>query len=278
MLNMAVDSRKSILIVDDEKDIRELIHELILEEFGIHVNIITAGDGLEAINKINAQKFHCIVTDIRMPRKDGKTFIKLVRQNPYNEQTPVVVVSGTESEKVQYELPFVYYFSKPFDAQMFTKLVGDLMSDGTVKHKLSATVLNLVIKNTKEIMKYQLGRDDIKVGEPKTTEKGFVFSNQWMNEIKVRLSGKVINEFYIACEELALNALFEKSTALKNKNFTLANKIIRSLSVKGELIDNVSLKFSQSEKRKEFKVDSKGILFPISTDDIKVHVYAKISS
>jgi DNA-binding response OmpR family regulator len=66
-----------ILIVDDEKSIRETI-ALFLEDEGFSVD--TAGDGLTAKEKMSARNYALIISDIKMPRFDGLQLLSLVQR------------------------------------------------------------------------------------------------------------------------------------------------------------------------------------------------------
>ncbi len=70
-----MEKKKSILVVDDEKDIREVIEiYLINEEF----EVITACDGLEALEKLKNEAIDLIILDIMMPKLDGiRTCLKI---------------------------------------------------------------------------------------------------------------------------------------------------------------------------------------------------------
>ena len=59
---------EKILVVDDEKNLRETLVELFESE---NFDVSSAGDGAEALLKIRDEKFACVFLDIKMPRMDG---------------------------------------------------------------------------------------------------------------------------------------------------------------------------------------------------------------
>ena len=68
---------KTILVVDDEKDIRELLkYNLSTEGY----NVITANDGLDAKNKLN-QDIDLFILDVMMQNIDGLELCKIIRSN-----------------------------------------------------------------------------------------------------------------------------------------------------------------------------------------------------
>jgi DNA-binding NtrC family response regulator len=83
--------RKAIvlLIVDDERDLRDMISNwLELEGFEIH----SAGGGTEAFVLFERQHIDAVISDIRMPEGDGVELLKQIRRR--HAGTPVVMISG----------------------------------------------------------------------------------------------------------------------------------------------------------------------------------------
>jgi CheY-like chemotaxis protein/tRNA A-37 threonylcarbamoyl transferase component Bud32 len=105
---------KTVLVVDDEPEIRELVSNS-LSELGYVCT--TAGDGQEAQDFVAAGSFDLVVTDIRMPRKGGIELIRWIR-NHY-PQMPVIVMSGYadfETAREAIRLGVSDYLSKPFES------------------------------------------------------------------------------------------------------------------------------------------------------------------
>jgi two-component system chemotaxis response regulator CheY len=88
---------KTILIVDDSKTVRNLV-AFIMKKEGFKV--VTAEDGLDGLEKLySAEKIDLIISDINMPRMDGFTFIKSVREQDAYRDIPIVVLSTEGQEK-----------------------------------------------------------------------------------------------------------------------------------------------------------------------------------
>ncbi len=89
---------KHILIVDDSKTVRNLV-AFIMKKEGFKVT--TAEDGLDGLEKLyNADtKVDLIISDVNMPRMDGFTYIKSVREQPDYRDTPIIVLSTEGQEK-----------------------------------------------------------------------------------------------------------------------------------------------------------------------------------
>jgi two-component system chemotaxis response regulator CheY len=87
---------KHILIVDDSKTIRNLL-AFVLKSEGFKVTM--AEDGLDGLEKLyNAERVDLIVSDINMPRMDGFSFIKALREQDAYKDVPVIVLSTEGKE------------------------------------------------------------------------------------------------------------------------------------------------------------------------------------
>lgn len=82
---------KTVLIVDDEPDVR-LYLETILKNAGF--DVMTAGNGKQALDRMTEKKPDVISLDLVMPRMSGLKFFKYIQQNPDRASIPVVVVTA----------------------------------------------------------------------------------------------------------------------------------------------------------------------------------------
>lgn len=100
-----------ILVVDDEKKIREVIKTY--AEFEGH-EVVEAVDGIDAIEKVKENDFDVIVMDIMMPRLDGFSSYKEIKKI---KDIPVLMLSarGEEYDKLfGFEIGIDDYVTKPF--------------------------------------------------------------------------------------------------------------------------------------------------------------------
>lgn len=81
----------TVLIVEDEPDLGELLREL-LELQGYRA--LLAYDGVEGVALAVAERPDVVVTDVMMPRMDGLELIERLRRNPDSRTTPVIVMSA----------------------------------------------------------------------------------------------------------------------------------------------------------------------------------------
>ena len=88
---------KNILIVDDSKTVRNLV-AFIMKKEGFKVTV--AEDGLDGLEKLySLEKVDLIISDVNMPRMDGFTFIKTVREQEAYRDVPIIVLSTEGREK-----------------------------------------------------------------------------------------------------------------------------------------------------------------------------------
>lgn len=92
----SMEKKKSILVVDDEKDIREVIEIYLINE---GFEVITACDGLEALEKLKNEAIDLIILDIMMPKLDGiRTCLKIREE----KKMPIIMLSAKseDSDKI----------------------------------------------------------------------------------------------------------------------------------------------------------------------------------
>jgi len=94
-MNRAED--KTILVVDDEPNVRDYLANL-LKDAGF--NVITAGDGHEALEIIRAQKPDFISLDLVMPRKSGHKLLFELRKEKELAKIPVLIVTAHAQDEL----------------------------------------------------------------------------------------------------------------------------------------------------------------------------------
>lgn len=110
-----------VLVVDDDKTTRKMI-SLILKSKGYEV--VTAENGIEALQKLGLERINLILTDMNMPYMDGIEFIKQVRANPDIANIPIVMITteADEDEKRRaFEAGVDDYLVKPTNAEQISE-------------------------------------------------------------------------------------------------------------------------------------------------------------
>jgi len=111
-------ARETILIVEDEKDINELI-QYNLEKEGFRV--VSTKNGEDALRLLDRELFHLIILDIMLPGMDGLELCKLIKQNERIKNIPVVMLTakGEESDiVVGLQIGADDYITKPFSPKV----------------------------------------------------------------------------------------------------------------------------------------------------------------
>ncbi len=106
---------KSILVVDDTRSMRAMV-AAVLEGAGYEV--AQAGDGVEALELARARVFDLVVTDHNMPRMDGVTLVRELRQLPNYDPVALLVLSTEASPELKQrgrDAGATGWMAKPFD-------------------------------------------------------------------------------------------------------------------------------------------------------------------
>ena len=90
--------KKSILVVDDTRSMRAMV-AAVLEGAGYEV--AQAGDGVEALELARKRVFDLVVTDHNMPRMDGVTLVRELRQLPNYDPVALIVLSTEASPELK---------------------------------------------------------------------------------------------------------------------------------------------------------------------------------
>ena len=88
---------KMVLVVDDCRTTKKIV-SLYLNNAGLKT--ITAGNGVEAIEKLVTSEVDIIISDLNMPQMDGAGLIEWVRTNPSYRDIPIVILT-TENDNIR---------------------------------------------------------------------------------------------------------------------------------------------------------------------------------
>ncbi len=118
----------NILIVEDSPTMRQLISFALKRIRG--VRIVEAGDGVDGLKKISAEKFDMIFTDINMPVMDGLKLISLVRDDANHKGVPIVVITtegAQEDRQRALALGANDYITKPIQPNRILEVAKQLL-------------------------------------------------------------------------------------------------------------------------------------------------------
>ena len=131
---------KKILIIDDEKDVRIVLRE-VLQRAGYEA--LVAADAREGLDKLADEGVDLVITDVIMPGMDGVATVEKIREG-YPDVPIIVISGGGNGAPMDYEPGAIstsaYLASatnagadrtltKPFERQELVKVVDELLSD-----------------------------------------------------------------------------------------------------------------------------------------------------
>jgi CheY-like chemotaxis protein len=114
---------KVILVVDDSATVRKFVAaSLNMKGF----RVITAGDGIEALERMPSEKFDLIITDLNMPDMDGYEFIRTLRESPEYQDVPIIVLSSMtdlKNKDLAMESGALAFLEKPLSTEAIQREV-----------------------------------------------------------------------------------------------------------------------------------------------------------
>ncbi len=115
------------MVVDDENDVVELI-KFMLEKDGHQV--VTASNGQEALDKVEATMPELIILDIMMPEMDGYTVNTRLQEKDETRTIPVIILTAKGQMKDLFELGsnVVAFMEKPFDPRGLRDKIREILA------------------------------------------------------------------------------------------------------------------------------------------------------
>jgi two-component system alkaline phosphatase synthesis response regulator PhoP len=151
--------KEKILVVDDEKDILELI-DFNLSKNGYRVKSVTSGE--EALDLIKENDYDLIILDLMLPGVDGFDICKIIKADKHKANIPIVMVTAKadEADKVAgLEIGADHYVTKPFSPRELLAIV-------------KATLRRKPVKQEEEKLVIERGDLKIHAGRHEVTLKG----------------------------------------------------------------------------------------------------------
>ena len=127
-------AQQSVLSVDDDGELRELLHELI-SQMG-HASV-TAADGVDALEKMEEEQFDIVITDINMPRLNGVGLIKRIASD-YSD-TDVIAITGYQTEYNYTDIIALGasdFISKPINIDEFEAKIKRIVRERNMRFEL----------------------------------------------------------------------------------------------------------------------------------------------
>ena len=141
------ESRPTVLVVEDNT---EMLH-FIGQEINVHYNVVTAGNGEEAIARLQEYGIQLIISDIMMPVMDGFTLLKKIKTNLEFSHIPIILLTAKntlQSRMEGLELGADAYIDKPFSMDLLLSQVTNLLNN---RSNMRAYYFNSPIANIKSM-------------------------------------------------------------------------------------------------------------------------------
>jgi len=149
-VEVAIKGEKTILVVDDEANIRRFLrHELSKRGY----SVIQASGGNEAIELARKHRPDLITLDVLMGGMSGFDVTAVLKNDPDTKDIPILIISVVEDRKRAFQLGVNDYLTKPFKIETLMEKVNQLLRDAQKKILVVDDDKNLV-----KSIKYQLGK------------------------------------------------------------------------------------------------------------------------
>lgn len=123
-----------ILVAEDDPGIRLSVSDY-LELSGY--SVITAENGVQALSMVEKYHPHLLISDIKMPKKNGYELVKEIRQLPQYRLLPVILLTecnDTEERIRGYKSGCDIYLSKPFEIEELGAIIRNLLERSQIVH------------------------------------------------------------------------------------------------------------------------------------------------
>ena len=137
---MDTKQKSLILIIDDETEIRNLLHDILSPFYGI----IEAADGNEGIEQLKHHRPDLIISDIIMPNMSGVELLNEIKKSRLTSHIPVVFLSSKatmDDQIANYERGLEFFIAKPFNPKLLLSVINQIIINrGSLKQFYNSTV------------------------------------------------------------------------------------------------------------------------------------------
>ena len=114
-------TRTTVLVVEDDRELRHYYRSLLTLEGYV---VLTAEDGVDALERIEDHQVGAVVLDLGLPRLAGEDVSRELASHPHLSSIPVIVVTGRDSADIDRRL-YTCVLRKPVSADALIKAVND---------------------------------------------------------------------------------------------------------------------------------------------------------
>ena len=166
---------KKVLIVDDDQEMLLSLEEG-LSKYDETFSIITAEDGLGAVDELKNSTISLVVTDLKMPKMDGFSLLSHIME--HYPEIPVVIITGystSDMERLAREGGAIGYIAKPFMIDDLAKRIITALrkeADGGTLHSVSSGIFL-------QLMEMEEKTCTVRLVEKSSGKQGILFFPGW---------------------------------------------------------------------------------------------------
>lgn len=264
---------KWVLLVEDDSELRELLQSYLELQLSEKIKLVCVPDGVEASAKVRFQAYDCIITDLQMPKKEGRALVETIHQSPLNAKTPIIVLTGFPDKELLAKFPMCVLLEKPAPPDKVLSLVETQLKLGPLDRRVGAHMLNTMTECVQLLLERLIGVAG-QFAAPKAKRRGepfvapFIRFFHWKNDAGV-------NRFAISFTQEMLKEMDKKlfsgqadhppeNVAMAATNTVLSNAARRMKSKTGSVVKSAVLTPARSEQPAEL-LDARGIILPLET-------------
>jgi two-component system, OmpR family, alkaline phosphatase synthesis response regulator PhoP len=117
---------KTILIVEDEQAIAEMLAAILVET---GYQVVIAGNGQEALRRLETTSPDLILSDVMMPVMDGRTLCKKLQAHPTYRSIPIVLMSAAFDSISRIDGNPAAFLMRPFGLQELLNTLSDIIGE-----------------------------------------------------------------------------------------------------------------------------------------------------
>jgi signal transduction histidine kinase/CheY-like chemotaxis protein len=180
--------RKKVLVIDDDKN----VHELVKRNFGDEFSMMFAENGDQGIKPLREHRPDAILLDIQMPGRDGWSVLSEIKNDPTLRDLPVIIISMLEDDRQAEALGAAAHMTKPIDRQMLLDQIHSLYGENT--QGLSALVID-DDPEARDLVSRLLEKDGFSVTFAENGQQGLEKLEEGVSLIILDLSMPVMDGF-----------------------------------------------------------------------------------
>ncbi len=259
---------QKILIVEDEKNISGVLHNILSEELPEY-EFVVAEDGLQGYKLIEKEDFALVLSDIKMPKISGTELLKQALQ--LKPELTFVMISGHADIDIAVQClkDGAYDFiSKPIDINRLITSVKNALDKELLKQQ------NLNLKNENQTLKKKVNKKYQMIGESAPLKK----IQDMIEKVAASDARVLITGPNGAGKELVAHAIHAQSDRSKGPMIEVNCAAIPSELIESELFGHIKGSFTGAIKDKQgkFELANGGTIFLDEIGDMSLIAQAKV--